>query len=200
MKDIICILDAGHGSNTSGKHSPDKVLKEYLWAREMVQRIAAALNARGVKTHILVPEITDTPLKVRTQRVNDLCKKHGGSKKCVLVSVHINAAASDGKWHNATGWTGWVAPNASSNSKRLAVLLRNECVKQGLQGNRYNPACGYHTGNFAIVRDTNCPAVLTENLFMDNEQECQYLMSEQGKQVLTQLHVDAIINYINEQP
>ncbi|MCM1516021.1 MAG: N-acetylmuramoyl-L-alanine amidase [Paraprevotella sp.] len=198
MKPYI-ILDNGHGCNTFGKCSPDKRLLEYKWARDMVQRIAKKLQAKGIAVHILVPETTDTSLKVRTQRVNQLCGQHG-TKNCLLVSVHNNAAGGDGKWHNATGWSGFVAPNASSNSKRLAQLLYAEAVKAGLKGNRCVPASKYWVGNFAIVRDTKCPAVLTENLFMDNQQECGYLLSEQGKETLAQLHVNAILNYIAEQP
>lgn len=199
MKQYICILDAGHGCNTLGKCSPDKRLLEYEWARDMVKRIASKLQAKGVQVHILVPEITDVKLGVRTHRVNALCKQHG-AKNCLLVSVHNNAAGSDGKWHDATGWSGFVAPKCSANSKRLAQLLYAEAAKAGLKGSRCVPASKYWVGNFAIVRDTNCPAVLTENLFMDNRRECDYLLSEQGKETLAQLHVNAIVNYINEQP
>lgn len=202
MKQYLCILDAGHGDPplSGGKCSPDKRLVEYYWAREMVQRIAKKLQALGVPVHILVPEKTDIKLGVRTRRVNALCKQHG-TKKCLLVSVHNNAAPpSNGKWHDATGWSCFVAPKSSANSKRLAQLLYAEAAKAGLKGNRCVPACKYWVGNFAIVRDTNCPAVLTENLFMDNRQECDYLLSEQGKETLAQLHVNAIVNYINEQP
>lgn len=201
MKQYLCILDAGHGDPplSGGKCSPDKRLLEYYWAREMVQCIASKLKAKGVQVHILVPEKIDIKLNVRTRRVNELCKQHG-TKNCLLLSVHNNAAGGDGQWHNATGWSGWVAPKSSANSKRLAQLLYAEAVKAGLKGNRCVPACKYWVGNFAIVRDTNCPAVLTENLFMDNRQECDYLLSEQGRETLAQLHVNAIINYIAEQP
>ena len=199
MKQFICILDAGHGCDTLGKCSPDKRLLEYKWARSMVQRIAKKLQALGVAVHILVPEENDIRLGERTRRVNSLCKQHG-TKNCLLVSVHINAAGGDGKWHDATGWSGWVAPKCSANSKRLAQLLYAEAAKAGLKGNRCVPASKYWVGNFAIVRDTNCPAVLTENLFMDNRQECADLLSETGKETLAQLHVNAIMNYIAEQP
>ena len=52
-------------------------------------------------------------------------------------------------------------------------------------------------GNFAIVRDTNCPAVLTENLFQDNQSEVKYLLSEAGKQSIVNLHADAIVKYLS---
>lgn len=192
---MVILIDNGHGSNTGGKCSPDGKLREYAWARDIAKRLEAALKMKGYEVKRIVPEETDIPLSVRCRRVNAVCKDKG-AKNCLLISIHINAAKSDGKWHDASGWTGWIAPNASANSKRLAQTLYKEAEKHNLKGNRFVPPCKYFIGNFAIVRDTNCPAVLTENLFQDNRDEVAYLMSEQGKQTIVQLHVDGIVNYI----
>lgn len=109
---IYLLLDAGHGDPplTGGKCSPDGRLKEYTWAREMVQLIAKKARAAGIQTEIITPETTDIALNVRTSRVNALCRKYG-AKNCVLISVHINAAGADGKWHDATGFSGWSLRN-----------------------------------------------------------------------------------------
>ena len=116
----------------------------------------------------------------------------------MLVSVHLNAAGADGKWHNARGFSSHVARNASANSKRLAKLLWDEAIENGLKGNRFVPTQGYHIHNLAICRDTNCPAVLTENLFMDNEEDAEVLLSLKGKNDIIRSHVDAIIKYIEQ--
>lgn len=197
---IHLLLDAGHGDPplTGGKCSPDGRLKEYTWAREMVQRIASKARAAGIPTEIITPETKDIALNVRTSRVNALCRKYG-SKNCVLISVHINAAGADGKWHDATGFSGWVAPKSSANSKRLAAILWEHANAASLRGNRAVPAGKYWSGNFAIVRDTLCPAVLTENLFMDNRAEADYLLSEAGKEAIANLHISAIKQYIQSQ-
>ena len=50
--------------------------------------------------------------------------------------------------------------------------------------------------NFWILRKTSCPAVLTENLFQDNEKDVAYLLSEQGKQTIVEAHVEGIVKYI----
>jgi N-acetylmuramoyl-L-alanine amidase len=47
--------------------------------------------------------------------------------------------------------------------------------------------------NFAILRDTKCPAVLTENLFMDNAEDCRYLLSDEGKEAIVKIHVQSIL-------
>ena len=194
---MMVIIDNGHGSNTKGKQSPDGRLLEYRWCREVAMLLHTELKARGIEAHILVPENTDVPLKERTRRVNQICTIKG-TANCVLVSIHNNAAGGDGKWHDATGWSGWIAPNASDKSKRLAQLLYVEAIKANLQGNRCVPASKCWTGNFAIVRDTKCPAVLTENLFQDNKAEVDYLLTDEGKRTIVKLHVNALINYISE--
>lgn len=190
------LIDNGHGSNTLGKCSPDGKLREYAWARDIASRLVAELKKRGLDAERIVTEETDISLRERCRRVNALCAKLG-SKNVMLISIHINAAKSDGRWHDASGWSGWVAPNASQKSKILAQTLYGEAAKRNLKGNRSVPSCRYWVGNFAIVRDTNCPAVLTENLFQDNKAEVEFLMSERGKQEIVNLHADAIQKYIS---
>ena len=197
MKKLLVILDNGHGSNTHGKCSPDKSLYEWKWTREITSMLHEYLMMEGIESVILVPEDKDISLKERVRRANNLyvqAKKSG--KEAVLISVHINAAGGDGKWKNATGWSVWIANNASQQSQELAELLYNEAEKHNLQGNRVVPPCHYWTANFTIVTDTKCPAVLTENLFQDNKQECEYLLSDIGKQTIAQLHVAGIKQYI----
>lgn len=190
------LIDNGHGSNTSGKRSPDGRLREYAWARDIASRMVVELKKRGLDAERIVPEERDILLRERCRRVNAYCAKLG-SKNVILISIHINAAKSDGRWHEASGWSGWVAPNASQKSKMLAQMLYDEAAKRNLKGNRSVPSCKYWVGNFAIVRDTNCPAVLTENLFQDNKDEVDFLMSESGKEAIVNLHVAAILKYLS---
>lgn len=199
---ITLLLDNGHGDPplTGGKCSPNKSILEYYWARDMVQRIAEKARAAGIPVEIIVPETSDINLKTRTNRVNAICRAKGGSKNCVLISVHINAAGGDGKWHDARGWCGFVAPNASANSKRLARILWEHADRAGLRGNRCVPAERYWVKSLAMCRDTNCPAVLTENLFMDNRADAEYLKSESGKEAIADLHIAAIKEYIETMP
>lgn len=194
-QDFILILDNGHGSNTPGKCSPDRTLREYAWARTMTALIAQKARARGIRTEIIVPETTDVPLATRSARANAIARKHG-LKKCLFVSVHINAAGADGKWHDATGFTAWVAQNASRNSKTFARLVTAEMKARGLGGNRAPNPLGYHTANFAVIRRADCPAVLTENLFQDNRTEVRYLLSPHGQDTIAEAHVAAIEKYI----
>jgi len=43
------------------------------------------------------------------------------------------------------------------------------------------------------------PAVLTENIFMDNEEECkELLMTKHGRDLIAEFHVNAITRVGNE--
>lgn len=192
---MIILIDNGHGVNTPGKCSPDKTVLEWKETRTIAKMLNDKLKSLGHTSYLLVTEDIDISLRERARRANDYCKKYG-SKNVVLVSIHLNAAGGDGKWHNATGFSSHISNNASTKSKQLAKLLWNEAIKQGLKGNRYVPSEGYHAQNLAICRDTNCPAVLTENLFQDNKEDCKIILSKEGKDKIVQAHVDALIKYI----
>ena len=36
------------------------------------------------------------------------------------------------------------------------------------------------------------PAILTENFFMDTEKDCRFIMSEEGRERIANMHVDFI--------
>ncbi|MBL6467230.1 MAG: N-acetylmuramoyl-L-alanine amidase [Prevotellamassilia sp.] len=194
---VEILIDNGHGENTPGKCSPDKRLREYAYAREIARRVEKCLWCKGYEAQRIVEEETDVPLSERCKRVNDICKQVG-TKNVLLVSIHNNAAGGDGKWHEARGFSAHVGLNASSKSKMLAQYLWNEAIQQGLKGNRSVPAAPYIAQNLAICRDTACPAVLTENLFQDNKEDVELLLSEEGKEKVTATHVNAIVNFIKD--
>lgn len=54
--------------------------------------------------------------------------------------------------------------------------------------------------NFYILQKTICPAILTENLFMNRESDCRILLSKEGFEKLVKLHVTAIRNIIDKKP
>lgn len=192
---MIVLIDNGHGVDTPGKRSPDGRLREYAWAREIAQRTAIALQREGIDARLLVPETTDIPLGVRTRRVNGVCKAEGAHNVCV-VSIHNNAAGADGRWHDARGFAVYVSNNAGQGSRRLAAEFYAGAKARGLTGNRATPPQGFWQASLAMCRDTKCTAVLTENLFQDNREDVAFLLSSEGKTTIVDLHVNAILNYI----
>ena len=194
---MIILIDNGHGANTPGKCSPDKQIREYSYAREIASLLEQKLKEKGITAIRIVTEENDVPLNTRVQRVNTICREFG-SQNCCVVSIHLDACPpNDGKWHNARGFSVRVAKNASQKSKKLAKLLYEQAEALNLKGNRSVPPEKYWVQNLAICRDTNCAAVLTENLFQDNKDDVAFLLSKEGKDAIVQLHLNGIMNYIS---
>ena len=189
---IYVILDNGHGYDTPGKCSPDKRLYEWSWNRDIVRRISAKLDELNIPNEILVTEDFDVSLNERVKRANKMslmAKKQG--LEPILISIHINASGNGG-WKYANGWSVWVSNNASVKSREFAQILYAEAEELGLKGNRSTPKERYWTANFYILKNTNCPAVLTENMFQDNKDDVEFLLSEEGKNKITELHIEGI--------
>lgn len=192
---MIILIDNGHGINTPGKCSPDGRFKEYAWAREIAKMLYNRLKD-SYTTKLITPEEVDISLATRAKRINDVCLEHG-AKNVLLISIHTDAAGADGKWHNARGFSARVGTNASSRSKKLASCLWNRAIEMGLKGNRCVPNEKYIAQNLYILKYTHCPAVLTENLFQDNKEDVDFLLSAEGKKKIVEMHVKGIIDYIN---
>ncbi len=191
---MIILLDNGHGRETPGKRSPDGRLMEWEYTRQLAAAIEARLLATGYNVRRIVEEAADVPLRERCRRVNEVCRTH---PHVLLISLHCNAAGNGSQWCEARGWGAYVSLNASENSKRLAKRLCEAAELFGQKLRRYAPGQPWWVQNLAMCRDTKCPAVLTENLFQDNREDVEYLLSETGKQTIVDLHVNGIIEYIN---
>lgn len=193
---MLVILGTAHGKNVKGKQSPDSAIKEYQWSRTMCSMIKEQLIKEGINCIIDIEDENEKSLTERVNIVNKICKENNNN--CIYVSVHINASSSDDKWHNASGWTVWVYEKCSENSKKLALSLFKEAETNRLFGNRWIPNTKYHTSNLYVLKNTSCPAILTENLFQDNKKDVEYLLSDEGKQIICDIHVKGIKNFLGK--
>lgn len=192
---MIVLLDNGHGAETPGKRSPDGRLLEWEYTRRVAAEIEARLLATGINAVRIVEERRDVPLRERCRRANELCRGVNADG-ALLVSIHCNAAGDGRQWLGARGWGAYVSLNASARSERLARLLVEGAELHGLKVRRYAPGQPWWRQDLAMCRDTVCPAVLTENLFMDNRDDVAFLLSEEGRQSIVDAHVKGITDYV----
>lgn len=185
------LIDNGHGSDTAGKQSPDGRLREYLYTREIAARVVAELKEKGMDAVLLVPEKTDVPLQERCNRAN----VHPATDT-ILVSIHCNAAGNGSLWMQARGWEAWTSVGQTKADK-LATCLYDAAGQAGFKL-RKDETDGDpdKEGHLYILKHTKCPAVLTENLFQDNKEDVQFLLSEEGKRAIVKLHVEGICQYL----
>ena len=195
---IKILIDNGHGVNTPGKRSPDGRFREYAWAREIARALVADCKDLGYDAELLVPEEYDVCLSARCYRANCWCERLGKSN-VLLVSIHVNAAGKGDRWYNATGWSAYTCKGQTRSDKLADCLYKQAGL--WLPGHRlrmeYSDGDPDIESDFAILKKTACPAVLTENGFQDCEESLQFLESNEGKEAIIGLHVDGILDFIN---
>ena len=194
------LLDNGHGLDTAGKRSPDGRLLEWSYNREIARRVVAGLSSLGLDAELLVPEDEDISLYERCRRVNRLCLQLGKRNVC-LVSIHVNAAGHGDKWYNAEGWCCYTTPGQTAGDVLANYLC--QAALQNLPGHRmrfdYTDGDADQEAAFYILRHTACASCLTENGFMDCVRSCEFLLSDEGKQAIVDLHVQGINEYVQNQ-
>lgn len=198
-KDILVLIAQAHSKSTPGKRSPDGKFREYAWSREITKRIVEKLYLHDIKSIVINPEEEEVKLSVQCKRVNDFYNKYKNEyKEIVLISPHVNAGPKN-DWDTPHGWTVFVYNKASQKSRNLAKIMASFAYDiYDLQGDRWLSKERIFEKNLAILRDTICPAVLSENMFMTNKGDVEFLNSETGKETIANLHVNAILKYKND--
>ena len=190
----VILIDNGHGKETPGKCSPDGSLKEYAWAREVACMVCDILQAEGYNAKLLVPEERDVPLAERAARANKFDKN-----KSVLISIHVNAAGSDGRWRNARGWRIFTT-RGITEADTLAEFIW-KAAKATFRapltvGSYSSQPLGHDWENdFYIIKKSYMPAVLVENFFQDNKEDVAYMLTAAGKAACAEVIVAGVKDY-----
>ena len=160
--------------------------------------MVADLQDKDLNAELLVSEDDDTSLLERVRRINAHCLALG-KKNVIVVSIHVNAAGNGSKWLNATGWSVFTC-SGQTESDKLAECLCESAIKN-FPGRRIRTDMSDGDRDweedFYILRKSWCPAVLTENFFMDCKTDLAYLQSVEGKRAVVTTHVEGIVEYLN---
>lgn len=188
------LLDNGHGENTPGKRSPvwpdGTQLYEYEFNRDIARRVHNALRGRGVDCELLLRENVDVPLSERVLRANEAAGEVG-AENCLLVSIHANAGGG-------TGWEAWTGKGRTAADDYAAIFYEEAARAFPEWKIRRDTADSDadKEADFYILKRTACPAVLTENFFMDTERDCRFILSAEGRVRVADMHVAAILRCI----
>ena len=191
---MYVILDNGHGINTPGKRSPlwsnGKQLLEWEFNRDIVKRISEKLNAYNIEYAIIVPEEKDVYLTTRARRANEIYKQR---RDAIYISIHANAGGG-------SGWECFTSPG-KTKSDQIAEIFYQTAEEYFRGWNiRKDKSDGDSDkeSDFTVLTATHCPAILTENFFMDTYKDCQFILSEEGRDLIAEMHVAAIIKCKDE--
>lgn len=199
----LWILDNGHGGiidgvyQTAGKRSPvwpdGQVLYEGEFNRSIVNRLVKMCAEAGIECVNLVDTQEDVSLSARTSKANDIYRKRadkGG--KCIYVSIHANGFNEE----SANGWSCYTSIGETKSDKIATVLYEKaeaEFPDEKMRKDTYSDGDVDKEANFWVLAQTVMPAILSENFFMTNYNNCHdYLLSEEGRDRIAKIHFEMI--------
>jgi N-acetylmuramoyl-L-alanine amidase len=198
MSKYLWLLDPGHGGildgkyQTSGKRSPIwKDGSQYFEGdgnRDIVDRILKMCKNAGIDAMDIVSSNRDVSLSERVARANAL----NSVQKCIYVSIHSDGFTKE----SANGYSVYTSKGQTQSDKVASIFIDNmqrsfpdhKLRKDTRDGDKDKEA------NFYVLKKTNCPAILIENFFMTNREECRLLMSQAGKHKIALSHFKSILN------
>ena len=193
------LIDPGHGIDTPGKRSPDGLFLEYLWNRQVADLILEGLLSAGVDASLVVTETNDVSLRNRVNRVNTICNRLGASN-VLLVSIHANAAGNGSAWMNAKGWSCYTSKGKTKSDQVAECLydaFEEEFQDRKIRKDMSDGDRDWEE-NFYVLQKSKCPAVLLENFFYDNREECAWMLQEETKKRIASAAVKGLIKYIKK--
>lgn len=193
------LIDPGHGIDTPGKRSPDGLFREYLYNRQVADLILEGIVSAGVDASLVVTETNDVSLRNRVNRVNTICNRLGASN-VLLVSIHANAAGNGSAWMNAKGWSCYTSKGKTKSDQVAECLydaFEEEFQDRKIRKDMSDGDRDWEE-NFYVLQKSKCPAVLLENFFYDNREECAWMLQEETKKRIASAAVKGIIKYIKK--
>ena len=192
------LIDNGLGFSRNGISSPDCKLIAGRYNREIARAVVAELIRLGYDAELLVPEPDDIPNDQRADRANKKAFLYS-RKETVLVSIQIAKDGNGNIWKDKSGWWVCIFPGYEEDCALAKSLL--EAAKRHLIGMSVNH---HDTADFppvevpqCLLKYTHIPAAVTFNLYLDNKEECAFLLSSAGRKAIIDLHVGGIIGYVD---
>ena len=195
----LWIFDNGHGGiidgvyQTAGKRSPlwpdGKILYEGEFNRSIVNRLVEICKTNNIDCVNLVDTQEDVPLHYRTEKANSIAKQ--STKPCIYVSIHANGFDKE----SANGWSVYTSPGETKSDEIATVLFEKSMREFKGEYMRKDTTDGDpdQESNFYVLVNTSMPAILSENFFMTNSDNChKYLLSEDGRDRVAKIHFEMI--------
>lgn len=143
-------INGGHYPGLDSGAVGSTGLMEAVVVRDMMQKVASYLRTVGYD----ILEVQENELYQITNASNEF-----GAD--LFVSLHCNASANT----DAQG-TEIFCYQLGGSGQALAG-----CIQRQIITNLNTIDRGIKTANFAVLRDTDCPAVLVETAFISNQQD-----------------------------
>lgn len=188
------LIDSGHGGMYKGKYltAPSKMhvfqdgltVYEGVINRIIANKLADLLKNAGIDHRLIHDGENDDSLAVRVSRAD---AEYAKDKRCIYVSIHSNAGGG-------RGFEIFTSRGQNKSDKVAGIFCEVYRThfpdfhfrEEQVDGDADKEA------DFYVLRKTDCPSLLVENLFFDNRREAEFLMSEGGQTKIAECLFDCI--------
>ena len=156
-------IGVGHGGSDSGAV---KYIIEKEYTLKVAKLVAKYLKARGIEYKLSRTTDVDTDMNSKVKMCNDY-------KPDLVIDIHFNAGGGKGfeVYRYSGGGTSLTLANNINAEVKKIMSSRGVRTKLGSNGKDY----------FAIIRDTNAPAVLLEGGFVDSKTDADFIKANYKK-------------------
>ncbi|WP_202080548.1 N-acetylmuramoyl-L-alanine amidase family protein [Caldalkalibacillus salinus] len=174
------MIDPGHGGSDPG------AVGNGLQEKDLTLTIARHIRDFLVNeyTGVSVNMTRDSDVYVGLSQRANMANSWGAD---YFMSVHINAGGG-------TGFESYIHTTRTSGSVRAQDIIHPEIVRAMNVRDR-----GKKSANFAVLRETYMPAILTENLFIDHSSDAALLKDANYLRTIARGHVNGLEKAFNLQ-
>lgn len=195
---MIFLIDSGHGGMVGGnyvtapakmfKHGNGEVAYEGIINRKVKELLFKVMDQFDLTYVDVCPTELDLSLSIRVNFANHIAKKYERDN-CLYVSLHSNAGGGTG--------SEFFTSKGDTVSDIYATMLYKE-MKESFPDMKlrtdYSDGDPDKEADFFVLKNTICPAILSEFLFFDNFDEWQMLKSRHVRLE----YVNALVGFFNK--
>ena len=178
-------IDAGHNYSGVDTGAVGHGLREQDITYYIASRVEKTLLAKGISVKMSRNRLTDNVVSGGSVS-NSLRARYTAAnewKADIFVSIHCNAGGGSGcevYCYKSGGQAETLAKNILSG-----MLWNTDLISRGVK-----------TANYAVLKNTNMPAVLVETAFIDNENDAAFLGFEDGQKQIAKGIAEGIMEYL----
>jgi N-acetylmuramoyl-L-alanine amidase len=177
--------DKGHGGTDSG--AVGNGLQEKVLTHKIVEYAMSYMNNNYTGFEQRTTRTGDQTVPLYTR--DDGADVWGAD---VFVSVHINSGGGTG--FESFIWNGNMGSGGSTTAT-LQDMVHSEIIEAMRQFGSITDR-GKKRANYAVLRETNMPAILTENLFIDTN-DSNYLRDDAFLKEVGEAHARGVAKYLS---
>ena len=206
----VVFMDAGHGGFKDNKyvtyphkmfkhnfpcHTNDGYFFEGYFNRQVTDKVREKLSNYNVRIIDVHDRSEDINLYERVLKINQELKSY---EQGIVISTHSNASVN----HNAQGmeiFTSVGDTGADDLADTYYLNYRKEFGQMFPFRKDYSDGDVDKEANFYILKYTNCPALLIEHLFFDNEEDVKFLLRDIIIDCFAEAQAQTVISYLSLQ-